>query len=179
MLKLPRRLIVIAVDEMDGIASQSVTIRRHAVVLAETEISEKIKRVVWLHTGIQSIHNHLIHLPRIRERAIAISNDVEVSKVKIGRKPNVGHDDDYAGVPPYCLCGQPSSASTAKAIHCAFASLSYQRGDGFGKGIGNLQSGQRCNDRFGQFRHTSFHHRLRKSRLSATCAVNGLNSLGS
>ena len=65
MLKLPRRLIVIAVDEMDGIASQSVTIRRHAVVLAEAEISKEINRVVWLHAGVQSIHNHLIHLLRI------------------------------------------------------------------------------------------------------------------
>src|SRR5271166_3332217 len=100
MLKLPRRLVVIAVDEMDGLASQPVAICRHAVVLAETEISEEIKHVVGLHAGIQSIHNHLIHLPRIRERAIAISNDVEVSKVKVGRKPSVSHDDDYAGMPP-------------------------------------------------------------------------------
>jgi hypothetical protein len=72
-----------------------------------------------------------------------------VSKVKVRRKPNISHDDDYAGMMPSCLCGQPSSASTAKAIHCAFASLSYQRSDGFGKGIDDLQSGQRCNDRFG------------------------------
>lgn len=100
MLKLPRRLVVIAVDEMDGIASQSVTIGRHAVVLAEAEISKEINRVVWLHTGVQSIHNHLIHLPRICEWAIAISNDIEVSKVKVGRKPSVSHDDDYAGMTP-------------------------------------------------------------------------------
>ena len=100
MLKLPRRLVVIAVDKMDGLASQPAAVRRHAVVLAETEISEKIKRVVWLHTGIQSIHNHLIHLPSICERTIAISDDVEVSKVKVGRKPSVSHDDDYAGMTP-------------------------------------------------------------------------------
>ena len=99
MLKLPRRLVVIPVDEMDGLASQPAAVGHHAVVLAETEISEKIKRVVWLHTGIQSIHNHLIHLSRICEWAIAISNDVEVSKVKVGREPSVSHDDDYAGMP--------------------------------------------------------------------------------
>src|ERR1019366_2103710 len=79
MLKLPRRLVVIAVDEMDGLASQSVTIGRHAVALAEAEISKEINRVVWLYKGVQSIHNNLIHLPRICEWAIAISNDVEVS----------------------------------------------------------------------------------------------------
>jgi hypothetical protein len=100
MLKLPRRLVVIAVDEMDGLASQPVAICRHAVVLAETEISEKIQCVVWLYKGVQSIHNNLIHLPRICEWAIAISNDVEVSKVKVGREPSVSHDDDYAGIPP-------------------------------------------------------------------------------
>src|SRR5665213_641845 len=98
MLKLPRRLVVIAIDEMDGLASQPIAICRHAIVLAETEISEEIKRVVGLYAGVQSIHNHPIHLPRICERAIAISNDVEVSKVKVGRKQSVGHDDDYAGI---------------------------------------------------------------------------------
>jgi len=149
MLKLSRRLVVIAVDEMDGLASQPLAICRHAIVLAETEISEEIHCVIWLHKGIQSIHNHLIHLPRIGERAIAISDDVEVSKVKVGRKPSVSHDDDYAGMIPALFVRTAESASTAKAIHCAFAPLSYQRGDGFGKGIGSLQSGQRFNDRFG------------------------------
>ena len=99
MLKLPRRLVVIAVDEMDGLASQPIAVCRYVVVLAETEVSEEIQCVVRLHAGIQPIHDHLIHLPRIRERAIAISNDVEVSKVKVGRKPSVSHDDDYAGMP--------------------------------------------------------------------------------
>ena len=99
MLKLPRRLVVIAVDEMDGLASEPIAICCHAIVLAETEISEEIKCVLGLHTGVQSIHNHLIHLPRICERAIAISDDVEVSKVKVGREPSVSHDDDYAGIP--------------------------------------------------------------------------------
>ena len=98
MLKLPRCLVVIAVNEMDGLASQPLAICRHAIVLAETEISEEIQCVIGLHAGVQSIHNHLIHLPRICERAIAISDDVEVSKVKVGRKPSVSHDDDYAGM---------------------------------------------------------------------------------
>ena len=110
MLKLPRCLVVIAVDEMDGLASQPIAVCRHVVVLAETEISEKIKRVVWLHTGIQSIHNHLIHLPRICEGAIAISDDVKVSKVIVGRKPSVSHDDDYAGM-PRALIGRSTNAS--------------------------------------------------------------------
>src|SRR5665213_3313430 len=149
MLKLPRRLVVIAVDEMDGLASQPAAVCRHVVVLPETEISEEIQCVVGLHAGVQPTHNHLIHLPRIGERAIAISNDVEVSKVKVGRKPSVSHDDDYAGMIPALFVRTAESASTAKAIHCAFAPLSYQRGDGFGKGIGSLQSGQRFNDRFG------------------------------
>ena len=149
MLKLSRRLVVIAVDEMDGLASQAVAICRHAVVLAETKISEKIQCVVGLHTGVQSIHNHLIHLPRICKRAIAISDDVEVSKVKVGRKPSVSHDDDYAGMNHALFVRTADPALVAKATHCAFASLSYQRGDGFGKGIGNLQSGQHCKDRFG------------------------------
>jgi hypothetical protein len=149
MLKFPRRLVVVAVDEMDSLASQPIAICRHLVMLAETEISEKIQCVVGLHAGVQSIHDHLIHLPRIRERAIAISDDVEMSKVKVGRKPSVSHDDDYAGMNHALFVRTVESASTAKALHCAVAPLSYQRGDGFGKGIGNLQSGQRFNDRFG------------------------------
>jgi hypothetical protein len=161
MLKFLRRLVVIAVDEMDGMASQPIAICRHIIRLAKTEISKEIKRVVGLHAGVQSIHNHLIHLPRICERAIAISDDVEVSKVKVGRKPSVGHDDDYAGMTPALFVQTAESASTAKAIHCAFASVSYQRGDGFGKGIGNLQFSQRCGHRFSQFWHTSIYHRLR------------------
>ena len=149
MLKLPRRLVVIAVDEMDVLASQPIAVCRHIVMLAETEISEKIQYVVGLHAGVKSIHDHVIHLPCICEWARAISDDVEVSKVKVGRKPSVGHDDDYAGMTPALFVQTAESASTAKAIHCAFASLSYHRSDGFGKGIGNLQSGQRCHHRFG------------------------------
>ena len=99
MLKLPRCLVVIAVDEMDGLASQPTAVCCHVVMLAETEISEEIQRVVGLHAGIQSIQNHLVHLPCTCERAIAVSDDVEVSKVKVGRKPSVSHDDDYAGRP--------------------------------------------------------------------------------
>lgn len=101
MLKLPRRLVVIAVDEMDGLASQPISICCYVVVLAETEISKEIQCVIGLHAGVQSIHNDLIHLPRICERTLAVSNDVEVSKVKVGRKPDVSHDDDYAGMPPH------------------------------------------------------------------------------
>ena len=103
MLKLPRRLVVIAVGEMDGLASHSVAICCHVIMLAETEISEEIQCVARLHAGIQPIHNHLIHLPRICEWAIAISDDVEVSKVKVGREPSVSHDDDYAGMNPALL----------------------------------------------------------------------------
>ena len=102
-MKTPRRLVVIAVYEMDGLASQPVAVCRHVVVLAETKISEETKRVVGLHAGVQSIHNRLIHLPRICEWAIAVSNDVEVSKMKIGRKPSVSHNDDYAGTVPALL----------------------------------------------------------------------------
>jgi hypothetical protein len=36
----------------------------------------------------------------IRERAIAISDDVEVSEVKIGRKPSLSHDNDYPAISP-------------------------------------------------------------------------------
>ncbi len=100
MLKLPRRLVVIAINEMDGLASKPIAVCRDIVMLADTEISEKIQYVVGLHTGVQSIHNHLIHLPRICERAIAISNDVEVSEVKVGREPSVSHDDNYAVMTP-------------------------------------------------------------------------------
>ena len=108
MLNFLCSLVVIAVDEMDCLASQPMTIRRRTIRLAETEVSEEVKRVVGLHIGVQSIHNHLIHLPRICERAIAISNDVEVSKMKVGRKPSVSHDDDYAGTgSPHCLYRQP------------------------------------------------------------------------
>ena len=90
---------MIAVDELDGLTSQTITVCIHVVMLAETEITEKIQSVVGLDPGVQSIHYHLIHLPRIRERAIAISDDVEMSKVKVGLEPSVSHVDDYAGMP--------------------------------------------------------------------------------
>ena len=146
---LTRRPVVIAIDEMDGLASEPLAICRHAIVLAETEISEEIKRVVWLHAGVQSIHNHFIHLPCIRERAIAISNDVEVSKVKVGRKPSVSHDDDYAGMTAalfvrtaeFRVNGESYSLRVRIAVVSARRRLRQR--------VGNLQSVQRCNDRFG------------------------------
>jgi len=50
--------------------------------------------------------------------------------VKVGREPSVGHDDDYAGMPLALFEQTAETASTAKAIRCAFAALPYQRGDG-------------------------------------------------
>jgi len=35
----------------------------------------------------------LVHLLRVREWTVAVANDVEVPKMKVGRKPGVSHDD--------------------------------------------------------------------------------------
>jgi hypothetical protein len=103
ILKLPRRLIVIALDEMDRPAGQAIAICRHIIRSTQAEISEKIKCVMGLHRGIQSIHDDFIHLLRVSKRTTAVTNDVEVSKVKVGCKPSVSHRYDYAGIVPWML----------------------------------------------------------------------------
>lgn len=103
MLKLPRRLVVITLNEVDCPAGQPIAICRHIIRSAQAEISEKIKRVMGLHRGIQSINDDFIHLLRVGKRTIAVANDVEVSKVKVGRKPSVSHRYDYAGTTPWLL----------------------------------------------------------------------------
>jgi hypothetical protein len=103
MLRLPRRLVVITLNEMDCPAGNTVAICGHVIGSAQAEISEKIKRVMGLHRGIQSIHDDFIHLLRVGKRTIAVANDVEVSKVKVGCKPSVSHRYDYAGTAPWLL----------------------------------------------------------------------------
>ena len=146
---------------------------------ADAEISEEVQNVVRFCTRVQPFQNLLVHFLDGLERAIAISNDVEVSKVKVGRKPSVSHDDDYAGMTAALFVRTAEFRVNGESYSLRVRSVALSARRRLRQPGRTLQSRQRCKDRFGQFRHTSFHHRLRKSRLSATCAVNGLNSLGS
>ena len=103
MLKLPRRLVVITLNEVDCPAGKTIAICRHIIRSAQAEISEKIKRVMGLYRRIQAIHDSFIHLPCVCKRTIAVTNDVEVSKVKVGCKPSVSHRYDYAGTASWLL----------------------------------------------------------------------------
>jgi hypothetical protein len=104
MLNFPWRLVVVPLDEMDGLASQSFSIRRHVPGAAETEVSEEVERIVRFHTGIHALQNrlihlihliHLVHLVRVGKRTLAETNDVEVPQMKVGREPNVSHHPSY------------------------------------------------------------------------------------
>ena len=82
---------MVSLNKMDRLAVQALAIGRHLFNAAHAKIPQKIERVVWLDVRVHPIHDVRIHLFRARKRTIAIADDVEVSEVKIGCEPGIGH----------------------------------------------------------------------------------------
>jgi hypothetical protein len=82
---------MVSLDKMDRLAVQALAIGRDLFDAAHAEIPKKIQRVVWLDTVVHPIRDARIHLFRGRERSIAVANDVEMPKVKVGREPSISH----------------------------------------------------------------------------------------
>jgi hypothetical protein len=82
---------MVAFNEMDLIAVQTLAIGRDLFNAAHAKVPEKIQRVVWLDALVHSIHDASIHLFRARKRSITVANDVEMPEVKIGREPSISH----------------------------------------------------------------------------------------
>ena len=91
MLKLSRSPVVVAFDKVDCSAGQPLSIGNYAFRSSQAEIPEKIKNIAWLGASVNTLADHIVHLLRIRKRAIALPNDVEVAEMKIGREPDIAH----------------------------------------------------------------------------------------
>ena len=91
MLKLSRSLVVVAFDKVDCSAGQPLSIGNYAFRSSQAEIPEKIKGIAWLGASVNTLADYIVHLLRIRKRAIALPNDVEVAEMKIGREPDIAH----------------------------------------------------------------------------------------
>ena len=83
---------MIAFNEMDLFAVQTLAIGRDLFDAAHAETAEEIQRVVWLDTLVHPIHDARVHLFRGRERSIAVANDIEMPEVIVGREPSVSHN---------------------------------------------------------------------------------------
>jgi len=90
-LGFARNLVMVSLDKMDRLAVQALAIGRHLFNAAHAKIPKEIERIVWLDVRVHPIRDARIHLFRVLKRTIAIANDVEVSEVKIGCEPGIGH----------------------------------------------------------------------------------------
>jgi hypothetical protein len=82
---------MVSLNKMDRLAVQELAIGRHLFNAAHAEIPKKIERIVWFDVRVHPIRDARIHLFRVLKRTIAIADDVEVSEVKIGCEPGIGH----------------------------------------------------------------------------------------
>jgi hypothetical protein len=89
--RFARHFVVVSLDKMDRLAVQALAISHDFFNASHAKIPKKIERIVWLDVRVHPIRDARIHLFRARKRAIAIADDVEVSEVKIGCEPSVGH----------------------------------------------------------------------------------------
>ncbi len=78
MLHLPRRSVVIAVDEVDRLAGDLIAIEGDGLGSAHAKVPEEIEHIVLLHRRIHALQDGRIHLSCVRERTIAVANNVEV-----------------------------------------------------------------------------------------------------
>ncbi len=91
VLRLPRCFIVISFDEMNRFAGNLFAKGGYGLRSAHAKVSEEIEHVIRFHRSIQALQDDRVHLLRAHERTIAVANDVEVPKVKVGGEPNIGH----------------------------------------------------------------------------------------
>jgi hypothetical protein len=82
---------VIALNEMNPFAVQTIAIRGDLLNATHAKVPEKIQSIVWLHALVHPIHDARVHLFRGCEWAIAVANDVEVPEVKVRREPGISH----------------------------------------------------------------------------------------
>ena len=71
MLKLSRSPVVVAFDKVDCPAGQPLSIGNYAFWSSQAEIPEKIKNIAWLGASVNTLADYIVHLLRIRKRAIA------------------------------------------------------------------------------------------------------------
>jgi len=90
-LGLVRHFVMVPLNKMDRLAVQVLAIGRDFFNAAHAEIPKKIERIVWLDVRVHPIRDVRIHLFRVLKRTLAIADDVEVSEVKIGCEPSIGH----------------------------------------------------------------------------------------
>jgi len=101
MLELSHCSVVIAFSKVNCPARQPLPIGGYLFCLSHAEVAEKIEDVIRLDTRIHTVRNRIVHLLRVCERTVAVSNDVEVSEVEVGREPNVTHSLFSSVISPY------------------------------------------------------------------------------
>jgi hypothetical protein len=92
LLYLPRRPVMVSVNEMDCLAGDLIAIEGDGLRAAHAEVSEEIEHVIRLDQRIRALQDGGVHLSRVRERTVAVANDIEVPQMKVGRKPSVSHN---------------------------------------------------------------------------------------
>jgi hypothetical protein len=83
--------VMVSFDKMYRLAVQPLAIGRDFFNAAHAKVPKEIERIVWLDLRVHPIRYARIHLFRVLKRTIAIANDVEVSEMKIGCEPGIGH----------------------------------------------------------------------------------------
>ncbi len=96
LLYLPRRPVVVSVNEMDCLAGDLIAIEGDGLRAAHAEVTEEIEHVIWLDQRIQTLQDGRIHLSRVCERTVAVANNIEVPQMKVGCKPGVSHNAVFA-----------------------------------------------------------------------------------
>ena len=81
---------MIPVDEVDRLTGNLLTKGGYGLRSPRAKVAEEIKHIIRFHRSIQALQDGRVHLLRICERTIAVANDVEVPKVKVGGEPNIG-----------------------------------------------------------------------------------------
>src|ERR1035437_6878573 len=82
---------MVSLNKLDRLAVQALAIGRHLFNARHAKIPKEIERLVLLDVRVHPIRDARIHLVRVLKRTIAIANDIEVSEVKIGCEPGIGH----------------------------------------------------------------------------------------
>src|SRR6202042_2408196 len=67
MLYLPRRSVMISVDEVDRLAGNLVAIEGNCLWSSHAEVPEEIEHVIRLHRRIHALDDRLVHLLRVPE----------------------------------------------------------------------------------------------------------------
>lgn len=111
--------IVVSEDEMNTAATNSLAIGERHLRPAHAEVAQEVQLIFSLHALVEPGEDHVVHFRSAIEWTVAVSNDVGMTEVEIGREPRSLHSlTIMVPVPPHPRSGPTTRFASGDQAEC-------------------------------------------------------------